>query len=104
MAYALPSVMVADVHATTAAATMLTVFKMMSAADVPTEQSSTMVVPSDLKIRAHVAVPVELAEASDAIAFNVSTPAEAAGANVALQTSSANTVVIAPPVAGRVPE
>ena len=83
---------------------METVLRMMSAAEVPTEQSSTIVVPSDLKIRAHDAVPVALAEASDAIAFNVNTPAEAAGANVALQTNSANTVVIAPPVAGRVPE
>ncbi|MBF3577446.1 hypothetical protein ISF62_18175 [Burkholderia pseudomallei] len=77
---------------------------MISVPDVPTLKSA-MNVPPDVVSRAHTAVPVAAAVAF-AIEFNVSTPPDEAGANVALQVSCASNVLplSAPPVAGRVPE
>ncbi len=78
------------------------VFKFRSEPEVPTLKSA-MKVPPEVTRRAHVAVPVAFADESCVIALSVSTPPEAAGANVALQVSSASRVVAVPPVAGRVP-
>jgi len=89
--------------ATLPVATMLTEFRLRSAPEVPTVPSKTWVEPPDCTIRNHVAVPVAFADESDVIAFNVNTPPDAAGANVALQVSSARRVVAVPPVAGCVP-
>jgi hypothetical protein len=101
--YAFGAVIVNDVTATELPATMLVVFKFRSDPDVPTFPSSTWVVPSDLTSRNHVAVPVASADESDVIELRVRTPLDAEGANVALQVSSASSVVAVPPVAGRVP-
>ena len=92
-----------DVTATGPPETSEVVLRFRSEPLVPTSPSSTKVVPSDLTMRNHVAVPVAFAELSCVMAFNVYTPPDAAGANVALHVNSANNVVAVPAVAGRVP-
>jgi hypothetical protein len=84
-------------------ATILVVVRFKSDPLVPTLPSRTKVVPSDLTILNHVAVPVLFALESWVIAFSVKTPPLDDGANVALQVSSARSVVAVPPAAGRVP-
>jgi len=78
------------------------VVKFKSLPEVLTLPSNTNVAPL-VVILNQVAVPVALALASCVIAFNVNTPDAAPGANVALHVSCANSVVAAPPVAGREP-
>jgi hypothetical protein len=64
--------------------------------DVPTvKPDKTIVVPSDLYSVALVTVPVAIA-VPEVMAFNVSTPLDAAGAKVALQVQV--TIKVAPAV------
>jgi hypothetical protein len=91
-----------DVHATVPPLTIDVVFNVTSWPLVPTPMSITYV-PPDVVMRAHVAVPVAFADESDVIVLAVSTPANAAGANVADNANSANNVVAVPPLAGLVP-
>ena len=53
-------------------------------------ETVTVVLPAESTRRNHVAVPVALALESAVMAFSVSTPELAAGANVALSVSSAS--------------
>ena len=77
--------MVAELIATLSPVEIATDDKLMFEADVPTvKPDNTTVVPSDLYSVALVTVPVATAVPA-VIAFSVSTPPEAAGANVALQ-------------------
>ena len=77
--------MVAELIATLSPVEIATDDKLMFEADVPTvKPDNTTVVPSDLYSVALVTVPVATAVPA-VMAFNVNTPAEAAGANVALQ-------------------
>ena len=94
--------MVKDVTDTGCPVTMEVDDKFRSDPLVPTLPSSTKVFP-EVTIRNQVAVPVAFAEESWVIELRVSTPPEAAGANVALHVSSASRVVGVPPVAGRDP-
>jgi hypothetical protein len=91
-----------EVTLTAAPVTIEVVFKFKSEPDVPTLPSHTKVPPEVTSLN-HVAVSVAFADESWVIALSVKTPPDAAGANVALQVSSANSVVAAPPVAGREP-
>jgi hypothetical protein len=72
---------------TTAPDWKATELKLQSAPEVPTEKS-TMRVPAEVQSVPQVAVPVAFAEESLAIAEAVSTPPEAPGAKVAVQTCS----------------
>jgi hypothetical protein len=101
--YAFGAVIVKLEIETVPAVTIDVEFKLRSAPDVPTLPSNTWVEPPDWTIRNQVAVPVAFADESWVIAFNVSTPLDAPGANVELQVSSASSVVAVPPVAGRDP-
>lgn len=83
--------MVSDVIAISAPVTKATVLKLISSPDVPTV-TSILVVPPDVAIRAHVAVPVASALVSDVIAAAVSTPFDAAGKAAALNVSVASSV------------
>ena len=89
--YVFGCVMVSDVIAISAPATKATVLKLISSPDVPTV-TSILVVPPDVAIRAHVAVPVASALVSDVIAAAVSTPFDAAGKAAALNVSVASSV------------
>ena len=81
----MPSVIVAELIDTLSPVVIDTEVKFIFEADVPTvKPDNTIVVPSDLYSVALVTVPVATAVPA-VMAFNVSTPAEAAGANVALQ-------------------
>jgi hypothetical protein len=74
---------------TTAPDTMLVVLRITLAADVPTEPSNHTVVPLLARMRAHVAVPVALAEESSVMALAVMTPPDAAPNASAPKRSSA---------------
>ena len=81
---------------------MVAEFNIRSVPDVPADPSTTWVVPSVLTTRNHVAV-----DAASPVVFagsvGDSTAAAAATANGVPSVNSANSVVAAPPVAGRVP-
>jgi hypothetical protein len=97
-----PPATTSELQLTVAPDTIDVVAMMTSAPEVPTFMSATNV-PPDVVRRAHAAVPVATA-VPDVIAFAVTTPDDAAGANVALHVNVTNSVVTVPPVAGRVPE
>ena len=103
--YALPAVMVNEVTATLPPAVMLTLFRLRSDADVLTSPSTIAVEPAEFHSRKWEAVPLASADASEVIAFSVSTPPDEDGANVALHVSSASSVpvIAAATFAGRVP-
>ncbi len=73
--------------------TMLVVFRLMPAPEVPTVTSPTTVVPSVLYRRAKVAVPVATA-VPDVIAFAVMTPAAAEPKAVAPNVNVASNVLL----------
>ncbi len=70
---------------------MLVVLRFKSAPEVPTEKSTTRVVPLDCTKDPHVAVPVAPAVA-DVIELAVKTPDAAPDANVELKANVANNV------------
>lgn len=84
----MPAVKVADEILTVAPELIDVLDRFMSLPDVLTEPSM-MIVPPDVTSRNHVAVPLASAAAL-VMLFSVSTPPDAAGANVPLQVSSAS--------------
>jgi hypothetical protein len=91
---------------TAAPRTMVTVVRLMSAPEVPTEQSMTDVVPSDLNNLAQVAVPEAFAETSGPMEFATAIPPEAVPKAVLAKVNSASStwdVMAVSPVAGCVP-
>lgn len=81
--------MVPDEIATVAPAVIAVVFKMQSAAAVPTDPSTTRT-PAEVTNVHQLAVPVASAEASSLMAFAVKTPAAAAPNAVADKAHSAS--------------
>ena len=87
--YTLEAVKVKAVRLMTPPITMDTLSRIRLAAEVPTEPSHSAVVPSLLKTRNQVAVPVALADESAVMALAVATPATDAPNAVAPKRISA---------------